>query len=236
LNDSPAIEARLPAAHATYNNEEIEALFAHYTGLRALILRRVRDPDLAADILQDAALTTLVKLRRGEIEHPEQVGGYIYRVALNHLRNYRRKDRSAVQTSEVLEELPDLSLDHAADVLRRDQWAAAAARVLAEMPVARDRELLIRYYLDEEESGSIRASLRLTEEHFHRVIFRARVRFRALLERKGFRRSDFYGALVAIVGLLLALGSGVESAISPALSRAPAPWQFADTSRDATTP
>src|SRR5690242_21964262 len=73
----------------------LAAVYRDFPGLRALILRRVRDPEVAADILQDAAVTTLEKLRTGEIAHPENLGGYIYRVALNHLRNNRRKDRSA---------------------------------------------------------------------------------------------------------------------------------------------
>jgi len=55
----------------------LSAVYRDYPGLRALILRRVRDPEVAADILQDAAVTTLEKLRRGEIAHPENVGGYL---------------------------------------------------------------------------------------------------------------------------------------------------------------
>ena len=53
----------------------LAAVYRDYPGLRALILRRVRDPEVAADILQDAAVTTLEKLRSGEISHPENVGG-----------------------------------------------------------------------------------------------------------------------------------------------------------------
>ena len=52
----------------------LAAVYRAYPGLRALILRRVRDADVAADILQDAAVTTLEKLRSGEIAHPENVG------------------------------------------------------------------------------------------------------------------------------------------------------------------
>src|SRR6516162_5244814 len=85
---------------------QLSAVYRNYPGLRALILRRVRDPEVAADILQDAAVTTLEKLRNGEIAHPENLGGYLYRVALNHLRNYRRKDRGALSSADALEDLP----------------------------------------------------------------------------------------------------------------------------------
>jgi predicted RNA polymerase sigma factor len=43
----------------------LAAVYRDYPGVRALILRRVRDPDLAADILQDAAVITREKLRNG---------------------------------------------------------------------------------------------------------------------------------------------------------------------------
>src|SRR5215470_2214468 len=81
-------------------------VYRDFPGLRALILRRVHDPEVAADILQDAAVTTLEKLRSGEIAHPENVGGYLYRVALNHLRNHRRKDRSTLSNAAALDEVP----------------------------------------------------------------------------------------------------------------------------------
>src|SRR5690348_12460806 len=128
----------------------LSKVYRDYPGLRALILRRVRDPEVAADILQDAAVTTLEKLRTGEIAHPENLGGYIYRVALNHLRNHRRKDRSALSSADALDELPASENDDWERVGGR-QWAAAARRMLEEMPVPRDREVLVRFYLDDED-------------------------------------------------------------------------------------
>ena len=171
----------------------LSAVYRDYPGLRALILRRVRDPEVAADILQDAAVTTLEKLRSGEIAHPENLGGYLYRVAINHLRNHRRKDRTALSSPEQLEELRDAVDDPDWERVGRPQWAAAARRMLEEMPAARDRELLERFYLNDEEKDTICRELNLSQEHFNRVIFRARNRFRDLLEQRGFGRSDLLG-------------------------------------------
>ena len=180
----------------------LAAVYRDFPGLRALILRRVRDPELAADILQDAAVTTLEKLRMGAIEHPENLGGYLYRVALNHLRNHRRKDRSALSSADGLEELPASDGDTDWERVRGRQWAAAARRMLDEMPVARDREVLVRFYLDDEDRDSICQKLRLTEEHFNRVIFRARNRFRELVEHRGFCKADLLS--IAAIGLCIA--------------------------------
>ncbi len=179
--------------------EHLEAVYRDYPGLKALILRRVRDPELAADILQDAAVTTLEKLRAGVIAHPDGVGGYLYRVALNHLRNYRRKDRAAVSSADALEELADSDGEPPWNELMRLQWAQLARRTLDELPTARDREVLVRFYLHDEEKDQICASLQLSTTHFNRVVFRARNRFRALLEERGVVSLD----TVAFVALLL---------------------------------
>jgi RNA polymerase sigma-70 factor (ECF subfamily) len=189
----------------------LAAVYRDFPGLRALILRRVRDPEVAADILQDAAVTTLEKLRMGEIARPENLGGYLYRVALNHLRNHRRKDRSALSSAEALDELPASEHDADWESVRGRQWATAARRMLEEMPVARDREVLVRFYLDDEDREKICRELGLTEEHFNRVIFRARNRFRELLEHRGFRKAD----LLTIVAVGLCLSIGGAGGLSP---------------------
>jgi RNA polymerase sigma-70 factor, ECF subfamily len=185
----------------------LAAVYRDYPGLRALILRRVRDPEVAADILQDAAVTTLEKLRSGEIAHPENLGGYLYRVALNHLRNHRRKDRSAFSSADALDELPASENDSDWENVGGLQWATAARRMLEEMPVARDREVLVRLYLNDEDREKICRELELTEEHFNRVIFRARNRFRALVEHRGFRKTDLL--TIAALGLCIS-GSGTN--------------------------
>jgi DNA-directed RNA polymerase specialized sigma24 family protein len=62
--------------------------------------------------------------------------------------------------------------------------------MLDDLPTARDRDVLIRFYLNDESKEDICAALGLSDEHFNRVIFRARNRFRALLERRGYTKLD----------------------------------------------
>ena len=89
----------------------IESLIAkQYTGLRLLILRRTGDAEVAADLLNEAACTAWEKWQAGLIQRPEEIGGYIFQVAMNLLRNHRRSmaerpDRRAAP--EVLGSLPD---------------------------------------------------------------------------------------------------------------------------------
>jgi RNA polymerase sigma-70 factor (ECF subfamily) len=225
---TPAVAAD-PGHSAVDPTSHLAAVYRDYPGLRALILRRVRDPEIAADILQDAAVTTLEKLRMGEIAHVENVGGYLYRVALNHLRNHHRKDRGAVSSSDGLESLAHPDADPDWDAVGHPEWAAAARQTLGEMPTARDRDLLVRFYLNDEGKESICSALGLSDEHFNRVIFRARNRFRALLERRGFEKSDFLA--IAVIGLGLAAAgiaalradSAAAAAVEAAAVVAPGP-------------
>jgi RNA polymerase sigma-70 factor (ECF subfamily) len=193
---SPREDVAVPVSDPV---SQLAAVYRDYPGLRALILRRVHDPDVAADILQDAAVTTLEKLRNGEIAHPENLGGYLYRVALNHLRNHRRKDRSALSSAEGLEDLADGDDDIDWEWVGRPQWHEAARQLLEAMPSARDRELLARFYLGDEDKSQICREIGLSQEHFNRVIFRARNRFREILEQRGFWKSDLLGAVAVTI-------------------------------------
>lgn len=176
-----------------------EMLLRDMSGLKAQLTRVTRDAELAADLLQDAIVTALQKLEAGEIEHRGQLDGYVYRVALNHLRNHRRKDKSTVSGPEALPELVDTeSENRPARVIEGGRFGTVVTQLLKEMSSPRDREVLMRFYLQEEDRGALCKSLALTDLQFNRVIFRARGRFRELLERRGYGKADFLS-----IGLLL---------------------------------
>lgn len=176
-----------------------EMLLRDMSGLKAQLTRVTRDAELAADLLQDAIVTALQKLEAGEIEHRGQLDGYVYRVALNHLRNYRRKDKSAVSGPDELPELVDSEGEaRPAKAIATGQFSRVVTRLLKEMTSPRDREVLVRFYLQEEDRGALCRSLALTELQFNRVIFRARGRFRQILERRGYDKGDFLGIALAL--------------------------------------
>jgi RNA polymerase sigma-70 factor (ECF subfamily) len=168
-------------------------------GLKSLLERRCGSAAVADDLLSDAIETSLRKLRAGEIAEPEKLVGYVYRVALNHWRNRRRREQVSRGSSAGLEEIPSDEPPVAAP-LERARWAKLMREVLDEMATPRDRELIVAFYLEEEEKESICQRLGLGAEHFNKVIHRARERFRELLEGRGLRRSDFLSLAVALVG------------------------------------
>lgn len=176
------------------------------SGLKAQLTRVTRDADVAEDLLQDAIVTALNKLRTGEIEHRSQLDGYVYRVALNHFRNYRRKDKSAVSDPDSAGLLEDVAAEaRPTSSIQSEQWAHVVRRLLRELSSPRDREVLVRFYLREEERSSLCRSLGLTDLQFNRVIFRARERFRELLEDKGFGKSDLLSVTLSLGVCVLAI-------------------------------
>lgn len=168
-------------------------------GLKTLLERHCHSAAIAEDLLSEALETSLRKLRNGEIAQPEKLIGYVYRVALNLWRNLRRSPPVARASSASLETLAE---DEPASTAPIEQahWAKLMREVLKEMPTSRDRELIVAFYLEEQDKGEICRQLGLSGEHFNRVIHRARERFRELLEQRGFRRGDFLGFAVALVG------------------------------------
>jgi RNA polymerase sigma-70 factor (ECF subfamily) len=70
--------------------------------------------------------------------------------------------------------------------------------IMSEMPAERDRVVLTRFYLQEDDKDVICRDLGLSPLHFDKVIFRARKRMKELLESHGFKKTDFLGlALLA---------------------------------------
>jgi RNA polymerase sigma-70 factor (ECF subfamily) len=191
-----------PGEMGFMNNTEAQATPASalrqedLAGIRALLERRCGSAAIAEDILGDAIETSLQKLRDGAIAKPELLRGYIYRVALNHWRNFKRTDKAAQSTSEGIEEIEDARTETAASI-EQARWAKLMRDVLADLSNPRDRALIVGFYLEEEAKETLCARLGLSAEHFNRVVHRARERFRALLEARGFKRGDFLSLAMA---------------------------------------
>jgi RNA polymerase sigma-70 factor (ECF subfamily) len=175
-------------------------LLRDMAGLQAQLTRTVRDANLAADLLHDAVVTALQKLREGKIHDERELDGYVYRVALNHFRNYRRKDKSHLSDPEVLPHIPEGGITgRLTESLESMQWGRMVTKVLQDLTPLRDRDLLVRFYLGEESKEHLCQTFGLTDQHFNRVICRARERFRILLHQRGLRKSDFLSILGALL-------------------------------------
>lgn len=163
----------------------------NYVGLRLLVSRRCRDPHVAADLLNEAVCTTWSKWQAGKIERPEQIAGYVLQVTMNLLRNHRRAiaERPEKRADAAkLQELP--SEGQPGDETIEREIAFQVKNVIRGMSSQRDRAILVRFYLDEEDKETICKDLGLSPLQFDKILHRARGRLRKLLESGGLGRSD----------------------------------------------
>ena len=65
-----------------------------------------------------------------------------------------------------------------------DELRRLARSVLAELPVQRDRDLLVGYYIDGAGKAELMQRLELSADQFDKVLFRARTRMRDRLREK----------------------------------------------------
>lgn len=162
-------------------------------GLLFLLRREVADRALAEDLCNEAFRVLLERLARQPLEDPAKLAAYLAQTARNLATADRRKAarrRTVTGQQQAIEDFADAEPDPSA-ALQSQTRARAVHQVLKEMSTVRDRQLLVRYYLNDEDKADICRDLNLNKEHFNRVIFRARNRFRVLLDER-YARGDLF--------------------------------------------
>lgn len=158
-------------------------------GVRVILRRHARGAALDVDDLaQDVLAAVLEQLRKGGLRDAAALPAYIRTSAMHRLHAEQRATQNKQRTHESVEsEDPRLlaSSPAPADELDAARKARQVRALLAELPVARDRQVLTRFYLHEQDCAQICNELAIDPEHFRRVIHRARTRFREILNRAG---------------------------------------------------
>jgi len=105
---------------------EAERTFAlrYMRPVKAMLLARSRNPDLAADLLQDAMIEALCALRRGQLRDPAKLTQFVIAIARNVLNNHFRGEIRRPESLELPDNLPDLSFsEEKADEQERETLA-----------------------------------------------------------------------------------------------------------------
>jgi len=166
--------------------EELVARFGE--GLTFLLRRWTRGHSDAEDLYQETFRLALEKVRRGEVRDPERLAGFLRSLARNlSIEHYRKAARRGSREEEI-ETAADVSnpdsggMGQLGQLLRKEK-VTLVRRLLEELGSDRDRQILFRFYIAEEDKESIRSDLGLTAPEFNLVLFRARRRYRDLYER-----------------------------------------------------
>ena len=151
-----------------------------------LLRRLARDEAVVEDLYQETFRLVIEKVRGGELREPERLPGFVSSMARNlFIGSARRGGRRQKWHGDpaATETAPDPAPGQLARLLAQER-AATVRRVLAELKNDRDREILSRYYIADENKEDICRDLELSDLHFNRVLFRARQRYRELFERR----------------------------------------------------
>ena len=169
--------------------EELYCVFSK--GIRYFLCRQLGPQDLD-DKVHDVFLIIAQAIRRGDLREPERLMGYVRTVVR---RQVAAHIDSAVQARRNLQSIdPAMTLsDHQPDPERRvieQESQDVALRMLGGLP-KRDREVLVRFYLQEQSAEEICRDLKLTETQFRLIKSRAKARYGELGRRRFSQRSGF---------------------------------------------
>jgi RNA polymerase sigma-70 factor (ECF subfamily) len=178
--------------------------------LLQIFLQRRIDRDAAQDLLQLTFLQAIKKIRVEGLDDPTNLGGYLYRTATRLASAWWSGEISTRGTAAPefrLEDLRDeaISIEERID---RHVLSRCIRDLMKHLTAARDREVLLRFYLNEEPKSAICAALELSEVQFNQVLWRARQRFGTILRRHGLGSAAH--CPIVVVALAFALVATTE--------------------------
>ena len=163
-----------------------EDLVRRYSrGVTIIVRRECGNVAMVDDLHQETFRVALLKIRRGDVREPDRLSGFICGLARNlvigHFRQVSREE--SLDGPEANSRIPMHAPTQFSE-LHQKELARMVRAVIEEMKSERDRQVLFRFYIAEEEKERICAELGLSSLHFNRVLFRARERFKELYEQR----------------------------------------------------
>ena len=162
------------------------ALYHRYVrGLKVMLRQRTGDEALAEDLAHDTIRIVLERLRGKGIDEPAKLSAFMQRTAVNvHIGELRRTSRRNTFADSDRIALESDDRGGPLTKLLQEESRKAIRAAIDDLTVPRDREIIRRFYLLEQDKTVICASLDLSVRHFDRVISRARKRFMELILKK----------------------------------------------------
>ena len=143
-------------------------------------LRHLRDASAADDLVQEAMLLTLERLRAGRVRQPERLASFVFGACRLLVRNQRRGQR---RRGALLERFAgELDRQAPPDALRLDE---KRLRECLGRLAERERSVLVLTFYAEEPAGAIAARLGLSPDNVRTVRHRAVGRLRQCVRGGG---------------------------------------------------
>lgn len=184
--------SRILAGDAAAESEMVEQ---YSTGIRLMLLKRTGNHSLSKDICQEVMIVTLKKLRAGGLNKPASLSAFIRKTAVYLSIDHFRKEKRYIHLEDGIIALQAPHYDKKAKTIDHQNVGTLLEELLDQLSVERDREILRRFYLHEEDKASICRDLDLSPAHFDRVLYRAKQRMRELIKQRGELKSLLFGSL-----------------------------------------
>ena len=167
----------------------LQTLCASLAWLKGYFCNRV-GPEDAEDMFHDVIIVLMKQIQKGALKEPERFLGYVRAIVQRRTAariQVRMRSRCEYSVDDV--QLADPTEDTETSLARKE-LRAIARRVLKAMPV-QQREMLIRFYLQEQRPEGIQEAFGITPTQFRLIKSRAKARFadlcRKAMERKPMR-------------------------------------------------
>jgi RNA polymerase sigma-70 factor (ECF subfamily) len=189
--ESPArmeVSDSIPAAlveriRAGERSAEQELVERYSRGVSFVIRQLVKDRDAVDDIYQETFRLVLEKIRAGVVREPERLSGFIASIARNLVtEQFRRVSRRRLREEPEADQPIASPSPSQLEGLLREEKNSLVRRVLASLSSDRDRKILYRFYLADDDKDEICADLGVTNLHFNQILCRARERYKKLFE------------------------------------------------------
>ena len=152
-------------------------------GLIWLLQRKSGDGELARDVCHDTFRVALEKLREEPLDDPTVLRAYLRGIALKRLSaEFRKRTRRNTRSdTEAVEIAPDDQPGPLGEVTREDV-GATVRRLLMELS-DKDRDILTRLYLGDEDRETVARDHNLDAQGLNRELSRAKKRFKNIVLR-----------------------------------------------------
>jgi RNA polymerase sigma-70 factor, ECF subfamily len=185
----PLFDEKFLQALAARNEDAENYLISHFSRLVQMALRsRLRSPELIQDAYQETFLRVLTYFRSGKtLENPASLPGFIHTVCRNIAMELLRGHTRHQQVPDDLAEPVDRELNPESRMVT-EELKRVVERLLRELP-EKDRELLRRVFLEEEDKNSVCAEFKVDRGYLRVLLYRARLRFKTTLLQSNLSRA-----------------------------------------------
>jgi len=140
---------------------EREFALRYLPRVRAMLLARSRNADVASDLLQDVMIEAICALRRGQLREASKLTAFVLAIARNVLNSHFRVAARQPESLEFPDNLPDLTA--ASDDVENAQRSNLAMRAIAGLHPT-DKAILQLTLVEGLKPGLIAEKLRLSPD------------------------------------------------------------------------